>query len=712
VTGDGFGALHPAVQYHVVNTLGWPALWPLQEQAVRPVLHGEDALLIAPTAGGKTEAVILPLLSRMAAENWRGLSVVYVCPLRALLNNLEPRLAAMAGWLGRRVGLWHGDVADSVKRRLAADPPDVLLTTPESLEAMLISGRVDHWWAFGQLRAIVVDELHAFAGDDRGWHLLGVLARLTRVAGHQLQRIGLSATVGNSAALLDWLADGSAAARAVVNPPAGKGGVGDGGSRDAEVQLDHAGSLKNAAVVIARMYQGSKRLVFCDSRAQTEQLAVALRGYGVQVYVSHSSLSADTRRQTEAAFATAANCVIVATSTLELGIDIGDLDHVIQVDAPATVASFLQRIGRTGRRTGSVRNALLLTTRPESLWSAAALLLLWRRGYVEPVTPPVLPRHIIAQQLLGLMLQEGQLVRAEMLGWLGGLADVPGAEDVLEHLVGEGFLADDSGLLFVGPRTERDFGMRFFRDLTSAFTSEPALVATWGRDVLGELPAMSLATRPAAEPLIVLLGGRSWAVRHIDWRAQRVSVEPSEARGSTRWAGDGREMSHILARAHHDVLAGLDPDVSLSRRALAGLAQLRGEHDFVAAAAKFRTCLVRSGAEPSDWWTFAGLAANRALAAGLADLVDQTATLGPLRLRVRPDVSADQLRRAVTDRVDHLAEDLPLVDDQAVHALKFSTAIPWPLAVETLARRLMDSNSVRATISAGVHGVDRSAHGA
>ena len=126
----------------------------------------------------------------------------------------------MAGWLGRRVALWHGDVADSVKQRLAADPPDVLLTTPESLEAMLISGRVDHSWAFANLRAAVVDELHAFAGDDRGWHLLGVLSRLTRLAGHPIQRIGLSATIGNPDRCWTGWRICSASRRTVVNPPA------------------------------------------------------------------------------------------------------------------------------------------------------------------------------------------------------------------------------------------------------------------------------------------------------------------------------------------------------------------------------------------------------------------------------------------------------------------------------------------------------------
>jgi ATP-dependent Lhr-like helicase len=161
----------------------------------------------------------------------------------------------------------------------------------------------------------------------------------------------------------------------------------------------------------------------------------------------------------------------VATSTLELGIDIGDLDHVVQIDAPATVASFLQRLGRTGRRPGTARNALVITTKPEALGSAAALLLLWRRGFVEPVTPPALPRHILAQQLLGLALQERRLVSADIPSWLGALATVPDAKQVLVHLLAEGFLAEDGGLLFIGPRAEHEFGQRFHRDLTYSFTS-------------------------------------------------------------------------------------------------------------------------------------------------------------------------------------------------------------------------------------------------
>src|SRR6266699_1026447 len=230
--------LHPVVVHHIVNTLGWRSLRALQDQAADPVLDGADALLLAPTAGGKTEAAIFPLLTAMDTQGWSGISVIYVCPLKALLNNLLPRLETYAGWLGRRVAVWHGDVTAAARQRILREPPDVLLTTPESLEAMLISLKVEHGRLFTDLRAIVIDEVHAFAGDDRGWHLLAVLERLTTVAGRPIQRIGLSATVGNPADLLDWLQGSSRDDRSavVVSPDisfaAGPALVADSAMRD------------------------------------------------------------------------------------------------------------------------------------------------------------------------------------------------------------------------------------------------------------------------------------------------------------------------------------------------------------------------------------------------------------------------------------------------------------------------------------------------
>ena len=403
----GFDDLHPVVQHHVVNTLGWHDLRPLQQEAIEPLLAGEDALLLAPTAGGKTEAALFPLLTAMATGGWGGMSILYVCPLRALLNNLEPRVDGYASWLGRRAAVRHGDTAQGVRRRMVLERPDILMTTPESLEAMLVSTTLDPHVLLADVRAVVVDEVHAFAGDDRGWHLLAVLERLTRLTGRPLQRVGLSATVGNPDELLAWLQGSNRGRRPgrVVAPTASQ-------SRTPEVALDFVGSLPNAATVIARLHPGEKRLVFADSRRAVEQLGVRLGELGVETFVSHSSLSGPERRRSEAAFAEGRDCVVVATSTLELGIDVGDLDRVLQVGAPATVASLLQRLGRTGRRLGTTRNLTLLAPDDHALLRGAGLLLLWSEGYVESITPPPAPAHIAAQQVLALALQEGRIGRA------------------------------------------------------------------------------------------------------------------------------------------------------------------------------------------------------------------------------------------------------------------------------------------------------------
>lgn len=250
---NAFEQLHPALQYHIVNSLGWSSLRPTQLEAIEPIQQGVHCLLLAPTAGGKTEAAIIPILSRMLSEEWTGVSVLYVCPIKALLNNLELRLTHYAGLVGRSVGVWHGDISQARKQKALKAPPDILLTTPESLEGMLISTRVERLAWFTNLRTVVVDELHAFAGDDRGWHLRSILSRLDRYMPKPLQRIGLSATVSNPTELLTWFAPYGE--RRVV----GSASV----STDADVTIDYVGSLENAATVISRLHHGQN--VWCSA---------------------------------------------------------------------------------------------------------------------------------------------------------------------------------------------------------------------------------------------------------------------------------------------------------------------------------------------------------------------------------------------------------------------------------------------------------------
>lgn len=695
--------LHPVVLHHIVNTLGWPSLRPFQEAAAAPLLAGDDALLIAPTAGGKTEAAAFPLLSKMASDDWRGTSVLYLCPLKALLNNLLPRLESYASWLGRTVALWHGDVKAGARRKVLSEQPDVLLTTPESLEAMLVSANVDHQTFFAHLRAVVVDEVHAFAGDDRGWHLLAVLERLTRLVGRPLQRVGLSATVGNPDELLGWLQGsgrGSRPARLVVphlDVPA------SAGAPPGDIDLDYVGSVENAATVIATLHRGEKRLVFCDSRQLVEQLGAALRARDVTTFLSHASLSADQRRRAEEAFGQARDCVIVSTSTLELGIDVGDLDRVIQLNAPTTVAAFLQRLGRTGRRAGSTRNCLFLALDERSLVHAAALLLSWSRGWVEPVKPPPEPRHIVAQQVLALCLQQHQV--GDQLwrhGWNGLEPFGASADVIVRYLVDSGFISHDGGMLFIGPEAEAKFGHRHFMNMTAVFTAPPEFTVLTGRTEIGRTDP-SLLTDEIQGPRLLLLGGRSWRVTYIDWTRRRCFVEAADSGGRARWtSGAVGGLSYQLTRAMREVLLGADPPVRFSQRATTELAATRDRHRGEVHPAG--TVIARSD-DDVRWWTWAGFRANATLVSTLSDLVDPAQRFDERYVRMRADLTVDAWRAGIADAVDRVC--LPDINPRALSGLKFSAALPPRLATATLAARLADFAGANAALTEPVRYVTR-----
>jgi len=705
----GSGMLHPVIRHHIANTLGWNDLRALQQDAVAPVLAGTDALLIAPTAAGKTEAAIFPLLTGMAEHRWLDVSVLYLCPLKALLNNLESRIAAYAGWMGRSAAVWHGDV-DSVRRRqIKLRRPDILLTTPESLESMLVSELVDVRSFLGGLHAVVIDEVHAFAGDDRGWHLLAVLARLEHMLGRPLQRIGMSATVGNPTELLSWVqgSPGQSSSRApgvIIAPGLFGAAPGDDDPPwDPEVMVDFVGTLDNAATILAQLHPGEKRLVFVDSRRQAEELGAALRDRGATTFLSHSSLSAAERRDSEEAFTQARDCVIVATSTLELGIDVGDLDRVIQIDAPRTVSSFLQRLGRTGRRPGTTRNCLFLCLKPDTLLVALGLLLRWAQGWVEPVTAPPTPRHIVAQQILAAALSGHGFGLAD---WRSQWGDLPLMDDtagrVLKHLLDNGFLDVDSGTAFIGPEAEKQYGRRHFLELLAVFASPPQFRVIAGRREVGSVGVEVLLDDTVGTRLI-LLGGRSWKVTHIDWRRRQCFVEQVTTGGKARWSSFPGGLSYDITTGMQDIVLGELPlGVTLSRRAIDAVLDIQTELSTYADVN--RLVLQRTPKGDWRWWTWGGMKVNRTLMAWLPTLVDPTQRLNETWLRLHGDLTMQEITDELTAaRASVDPRPLPAVDAEALRGLKFSEALPRDLANETLARRMIDAPGALKTLFTMAH---------
>ena len=466
--------------------------------------------------------------------------------------------------------------------------------------------------------------------------------------------------------------------------------------------------------------------------------------------VSHSSLSADERRRAEQTFAEAATCVVVATSTLELGVDIGDLDRVIQIDAPNSVASFLQRLGRTGRRPGARRNMTFLAVSDSGLLASVALLHLWASGFVEPVVPPPTPNHIAAQQLLALGLQEGRYSLAEWRDWWPGLTWMQEARPILEHLLSTGYLGFDAGFATVGDTAEQTFGRRNFMELTSVFTAAPELKVLAGRTEVGAVSPLAVTGRvPGGGATVLSLGGRSWRVTHVDWRRRQVYVVADEGRGRSVWQGGPTVLSAQMAQATREVLLGAQPAVTMSQRAVARLAVVRAvAADVVVAGASTWQRTAQGG----RWWTWAGTRANTSLAAALVaqgweatarGLSVEVATApgldpvpgvspgsgldpgsgvdpgsghspatlgdsGPGAVPAAKHQSGDvAVLRACAALLRGDPPVAPLIDAKALAGLKFAEILPAAVAAAELAARMTDAAAAADVAAGPVHVLDQ-----
>lgn len=347
----------------------------------------------------------------------------------------------------------------------------------------------------------------------------------------------------------------------------------------------------------------------CSSRAGVEKVATGLRGRGVRTFVSHSSLSASERKQAELAFTQELDCVIVATSTLELGIDVGDLDFVIQIDAPSTVSSFLQRMGRSGRRAGSKRNYLFLTTTDEAFLVACGLVHLWKQGYVEPVVPPPEPWHLVAQQAMAFVLQTkgvGLNVCVTKISELFPELSKSGIRDVVAHMCTSGILCVNDGLLGFGERGEKLYGRQHFLELLSSFASPIRLLVRHGSNELGYVDPISVQGEERKDH-IILLAGHSWKVTSVDWTKRVVWVEPARGEGKAHWFGTERSLAYELCQAIKRVLCEAEMSTALSKR---GADRLHSLCDGLPVFDPAGTTVERLATGRSRWWTFAGARAN------------------------------------------------------------------------------------------------------
>ena len=692
-----FARFPARLQQAIVSRLGWTSLRPVQDLAGQAILDGKNVIVLAPTAGGKTEASIFPILASLVEQPAEGVGAIYVAPIKALLNNQEGRLGNYTEMVGLRRFVWHGDVRDLDKRRFVKDPSELLMTTPESLEVMLISPRVPVAKLFANLRFIVIDEVHALAGTDRGAHLMSVLERVIRSTKNDVQRIGLSATVGNPDTILEWVRGSSTRPRAVIDPPKPPA--------RRQIGILHRPSMADLSEEAASQATGKKSLFFCQSRALTETVAQQMRGRGTTVYVHHSSVSAEERRDAEASFQNGTDVCITCTSTLELGIDVGDLDAVFQANAPSSVSSFLQRLGRTGRRAGAVANTTFFCDNRDAVLQAIALVELARSHWVESV--PVQSRcwPVLVHQLFAMALQFGGVSAERAWEHLARVPDFSGIpreefDRVVQHLVKEQFLWESGGLLSLGERAERTYGRKNFAELYAVFSS-PVLYAVQtaaGRDI-GSIE-QGFVDRLVPGMTAFLLSGRAWVAEFVVHSDRVVKVREAPRGKKPTWGGFIPQMLGFeLCQRIRQVLVEEVDYPYLDPAARAVLHEAR--EDLGPLLRRTRPIQIDSG--DALWWTFAGGRINATLKYVLAVTKGWRVVADNFLLRIEGDGVTHETLTAELERIvaENVIEDADIW--RRVAALlpeyrlsKFQPALPDAYAVDVVAGYLLDGPGTRA----------------
>jgi len=553
-----YDTLHGSLQLVLLQRLGWSSLRDVQEKTYHAVVSGDDVLVIAPTAGGKTEAALIPVIDRILKEGSPGVAALYISPLKALINDQEERFAAFCTPTGLDVTKWHGDVPKGDRAWPEGEPPHLLMITPESLEVMLLERNLAA--DLRHLRVVIIDEIHAFMESERGVHLIALLDRLDQIAGNPVQRIGLSATVGNPEGVLSWMASGRCGRKLVRMPVSPR-------RKQFSFVMEPDDERRTDAIV--RIVTGKKALVFMNSRSDAEALTGHLRGRVRDLAVHHSSLSPAARRAAEDAFTRAGSACIICTSTLELGIDIGDLDVVVQVGPPPSVSSFLQRMGRSGRRGRPPYVACILKS-PCELLCMTAVIECASRKEVEELVPMKRPCNVLLQQLLLAVYREGRVSRRRLASSLLLLAPFreisePALGKIINHLVLHEFLVTDGDMLMLGSAAERTFGRSNWKDLFSVIAGSGEYRAvTPDGEVVGRLDARFVSSRQGGS---FSLGGQSWRLVKSDADHERVVVLPGGDQGSRIfWTGGQSGFSPLICHEVLGIIARKGTTLPMSER--------------------------------------------------------------------------------------------------------------------------------------------------
>lgn len=602
-----FERLAPYIQDFIYSSR-WTELRDIQIAACETIFDTDDNLLLSSgTASGKTEAAFLPVLTELYNNPSASVGVLYISPLKALINDQFKRLEYLLQQSNLPVYKWHGDASAAEKNRLLKHPEGILQITPESLESLLIRKRGACGTLFRDLRFVIIDEVHYFMRDVRGVQVLCLLERLQRLTGNIPRRIGLSATLGDVQAAVDWLNAGT--------PRQCRAPKGDGGRQKIRLlvqRFEKTGDMEATAEerengaappldpgdaahyeYLYRMTLDKKTILFTNSREETEFTIAHLRQLALKnrtpdVYrVHHGNISAVLREQTEDEMKASEEKIVTgATVTLELGIDIGSLDQVVQVGTPATVSSFAQRLGRCGRR-GQIPQILFTfvddvhATASDTLgpinWSflrtIAIIELYTKQRWLEPLEPERYPYSLLYHQTMSYLLSAGEVSVKRLFDEVLSLSSFRYIQReeyllLLRHLLDIGHLQkmEDGGLI-IGPAGEKIVNDYHF--LAVFQVPEYYLVKDENRAIGTVDKIYPPETRFA-------LAGRTWETVEVNQKAKVIFVKLVPGISTVDWNVDFTADLHtVLVRKMREILLVGDDYPYLSDSCKERLSEIR-----------------------------------------------------------------------------------------------------------------------------------------
>ena len=733
-----FDRYAPFVQDFIYRN-GWDSLRAIQVAAGDAIFNTDkNVLLTASTASGKTEAAFFPILTLFSEDMPRSVGALYIGPLKALINDQFLRLNELCEEAGIPVWHWHGDVSQSHKARMLKKPSGILQITPESLEAMLLRKHADIPRLFGDLRFIVIDEVHALMRGDRGAQTLCLIERLCTLSGANPRRIGLSATIGDPQSAGDFLSSGTG--RGTVVPKIEAKGTrwrlsmehfyvqgpqaSEGKNVEAQPVLDDATDTapQHADPGIGYIFEhtrGKKCLVFVNSREECEAVTTTLRQYCESRHepdrflIHHGNLSASYRETAEELMKDdSQNQTTVTTATLELGIDIGRLERAFQIDAPFMVSSFLQRLGRTGRRDQPPEmwfvireempevRAMLPTTVPWKLLQGIALIQLYlEERWVEPPKLDRLPYSLLYHQTMSTLASGGELTPAQLAERVLRLSvfhriSKDDYRELLRHLVEtEQIQRTDEGGLIVGLAGERVVNsFKFY----AVFQESEEYTVRCGSQELGTI----VSPPPVGEK--IALAGHVWIVEEVDHKRRLIYCEPVKGKVPAYFGEcPGDIQTHVLERMR----AVLNEDTQypyLMQNAASRLDQARHSARSCGAADRPLVCLGGNMWCLFPWLgTYAFFALERFLKRrcrerlGLSSLDSSR----PYFIQFKMKADPEEFFRVLWDEAEKPIDPMELVYDGEVPLFeKYDEYVPASLVRKGFAYGILDIDGMLARI--------------